>query len=196
MLCGNGGDERRPAPRAGDEAGSDEERMDPFGGGVALLTYAQFQNALRIEFGRARRYAFPLSCVVVSLDGWARLRERAGADARDAVIRGVLERIQPQLRASDLVASYHDRLVLLLPHAGVEGACAAAERLLARIRGAPFDAAGERLSLAASIGVATLDPRATIFYDSLVKSAEAASEQAARSGGNQVVCSGSTAIPS
>ncbi len=161
--------------------------MDPFSTGTPLLAYAQFQNALRIEFGRARRYAFPLSCIAVGLDGIDPLREKFGGSVRDEAFSALVPLIQAQLRASDAIGHYHDRLALLLPHATMEGAGAVADRILAAVAKQPFSLGGESMQLTASIGIATLDARATIFFDSLAKAAEAAAVQAALAGGGRVV---------
>ncbi len=164
-----------------------EEGMDPFSSGTPLLSYAQFQNALRIEFGRARRYGLPLSCLAVGLDGLEPLRDKHGGAVRDEAFAFLVAAIQTHLRGSDLLGHYNDRLALLLPHAGMEGACAVSERILAQVAMQPFHLAGESVSLTASIGVASLESRSTIFFDSLAKSAEAAAQQAAAAGGGRIV---------
>lgn len=166
--------------------------MDPFSSGTPLLSYAQYQNALRIEFGRARRYAFPLSCLAIGLDGLEPLRDKHGGVVRDEAFATIVPAIQAQLRASDALGHYHDRLALLLPHADDVGAGAVAERVLAQVAKQPFRLGGESVRLTASIGIATLEPRSTIFFDSLAKAAEAAAQQAADAGGGRIVRASAT----
>ena len=161
--------------------------MDATGAASMLLTYAQFQHALRIEFGRARRYDFPLSCIILAPDGIEAIRECHGVSARDQVLSRWVERLQKQARASDLLGHYQDRLALLLPHATLDGARAVAERFQLLVRGEAFCFDGVDRTLTASAGVAVLESRTTLFFDSLFKSAELALSHALAAGGNQVV---------
>lgn len=161
--------------------------MDASGAALTLLTYAQFQHALRIEFGRARRYDFPLCCIILMPDGIEAIRECHGVAARDMVLSRSVDRLQKQARASDLLGHYQDRLALLLPHATLDGARAVAERFQNVIRGERFSFDGVSRTLTASAGVAVLESRTTLFFDSLFKSAELALSHAVAAGGNQVV---------
>ncbi len=154
---------------------------------TSLLTYTQIQHALRIEFGRARRHSLPLSCLAIAIDGIDHLRAVHGGAARDDVIVRTVRRLQPQVRLSDVVGHYQDHLVVLLPHSGIEGARAVAERFLVAVRSEPFPVAWTPQQLTASVGVAAFERQATIFYDSVLKSAESALAQAVAAGGDQVV---------
>ncbi|MSR46539.1 MAG: GGDEF domain-containing protein [Planctomycetes bacterium] len=160
--------------------------MEPFGNGLPLLTAVQFQNALRIEFGRARRHGFQLSCALIGVDQLDQVRDVHGIDARDQVLARCVARLQAQIRASDLIAQFGDRLALLLPHANSDGARAVAERFRLSICQEPFRFEQESLKLTASAGIATLQSRATLFFDSLQKSAEAALKMALQAGGDRV----------
>jgi diguanylate cyclase len=161
--------------------------MDASGAALTLLTYSQFQHALRIEFGRARRHGFPLSCVILTPDGIDAIRECHGVAARDQVLSRWITRLKSQARASDLLGHYQDRLALLLPHAPIDGARAVAERFIEVVRGERFTFGGTPRTLTASAGVALLESRTTLFFDSLFKAAEAALGQAVAAGGNRVV---------
>ena len=166
----------------------------PFPTGISpapLLSYTQFQSALRIEFGRARRYGFPLSCLVVAIDGLADLRDRHGVEARDEVLSRQVSVLKAQLRSSDFVGQFQDRLTLLLPHATSVGARAVAERFQAAARVEPFNFGGEPRTVTASVGIATLESRATLFFDSLFKSAEQAVSQALAAGAECIVVAAS-----
>jgi len=161
--------------------------MDGTGAALTLLTYAQFHHALRIEFGRARRHGFPLSCVILTPDAIDAIRECHGVEARDQVLSRWVARLRTQARSSDLLGHYQDRLALLLPHATLDGARAVAERFLEVVRGERFSFGGTVRTLTASAGVALLESRTTLFFDSLFKSAELALGQALAAGGNRVV---------
>src|SRR6185295_7447997 len=105
--------------------------MDGLG---ALLTYPQLQNTLRIEFARARRYSYPLCCLVLQVDGLDRIRDLHGSAPRDQALAHVVKLIQAQTRASDSIALFHDRLAAILPHTDAAGAHAFAERIREQVR--------------------------------------------------------------
>jgi diguanylate cyclase (GGDEF)-like protein len=147
-----------------------------------LLTCPQILSLLRIEFARARRYSFPLSCLAVAIDG-ARSRE---APLRDELLRSLADKARGQLRGSDAIGRWEERLVLVLPHTAADGARAIAERLrgaaarLERVR----EAGAAPLTL--SVGAATFHERGAIFFDSVLKSAEAALAEAQAEGGDRI----------
>lgn len=167
--------------------------MDSSGGGVALLNHLQFQSALRIEFGRARRHDLPLSCIALAIDGFAERRRREGEAGADAVVAAAVELLQSQLRASDLLGWFNDTFYLVLPHATLEGACAVAERVRALLSGAGAAAGAGRHRLLTSAGIASLAAHPSVLVESLPKSAELALEQARSRGGGQVVVAGAVA---
>ena len=58
-------------------------------GGRSLFSVAQIQHVLRIEFGRAQRYRYPLVCLVLSIDQLGALRDRHGYDAKEALFEAI-----------------------------------------------------------------------------------------------------------
>ncbi len=153
---------------------------------LPLLTGAQLQNVLRIEFARARRYSFPLSCMAVLIDGLDRLREVHGSGLHDEVLRRILQTARGQSRTSDAAGFYQDRLVLILPHTAAEGAMAAALRLREAVAAEAFHTERADLRVTVSIGLSTFHDRGTIFYDSILKAAEAAVAAAHAKGGDRI----------
>lgn len=133
-----------------------ETRTDP-------LTQAgnrrAFSEALRVEIGRARRYASPLGLAVVDLDHFKRTNDSWGHAAGDEALRTFAERARRILREGDaLFRLGGEEFALLLPCTDVDGSVAAAERLLAALREAPVPFHGASMPLAASVGVASLEP--------------------------------------
>ncbi|MBM4015952.1 MAG: GGDEF domain-containing protein [Planctomycetes bacterium] len=161
--------------------------MDPYGGGPSLLSYTQFQHVLKAEFGRARRYGVPLACVVLAIDRLDALRDAGGVVARDQVLARIIGRLQGQVRGCDVLAHWGDRLVALLPQTAVEGACAVAERFRSVVASESFTFEGTARRLTASAGVAVVESKSTLFFDSLPKAAESAAQQAVAAGGDRSV---------
>ena len=169
--------------------------MDAFGAQAPLLTYPQLQNLLRIEFARARRYSYPLCCLVAQVDGIERLRDLHGSGLRDEIVRRVVAAVRTQTRASDSLGVYQDRIAILLPHTTIEGAGSAAERLRTAVGREVFRAGGAELRLTVSAGLAAFQERGTIFFDSVLKAAEAALVQAVTAGGDRVVVAAPSPAP-
>jgi diguanylate cyclase (GGDEF)-like protein len=115
-----------------------------------------FTERLTGEVERARRYAGPLSLVLIDLDRFKRVNDTLGHQVGDAVLVETTRRLAALVRGGELVARIGgDELAWLLPETGVRGAVRAAERALEAIGTGTFGAAG---SITASAGVAGLRP--------------------------------------
>lgn len=151
-----------------------------------LLTYSQLQQQLKVEFSRARRYGFPIACLILEVDRLEHLRDLYGNAAREEIVREVVKVARGQTRASDCIGTRAHRLILILPHTDGVGATQIAERMRRRVAELPFEVSDKSFSLGVSMGiVASVDHEQVIFYDTLLKKAEQALEQALRLGGNR-----------
>ncbi len=153
---------------------------------LSLLTYTQLQNLLRIEFARARRYGYPLACLTLQVDRLDHLRDLYGVAAKREILESVVKLVQGQTRTSDAVASYADRVTLLLPHTDNEGANIIGARLMQKAGELAFRAGDRELAITVSVGIATFSERGSIFYDSVLKNAEQALARIVAAGGNGV----------
>jgi len=98
----------------------------------------------------------------------------------------VVRMIQTQARASDSVALYHDRVALVLPHTDAAGGRTMADRIRERVRGEAFRVGGKEIRFTLSIGLSSFAEKSTIFYDSILKTAEGALQTASSAGGDRV----------
>ena len=159
------------------------ESGDP-GGGVFSLT--QIRHLMRVEFSRAQRYGYPVSCIVVSCDRIDHLRDLYGYEFRESVMEDVVTLLQDSTRTCDYLGRLvDDRLLAILPHTPREGAEVTARRILASARGMAFSAEGHNLKITLSIGISHFENDNTMFFDSLVEAAEAALLEATNSGGDR-----------
>ena len=173
-----------PFPRTMPEFRS-TEAGDP-GSGVFSLT--QIRHLMRVEFSRAQRYSYPVSCIVIAVDRLDHLRDLYGYEFQDAVLQDVIELVQAQTRTCDYLGRLvDDRLMAVLPHTDQEGALVTARRILSAARGLGVEAEGHRLQITVSIGISHFEDDNTMFFDSLVESAEAALSQAIQTGGDRSV---------
>ena len=95
----------------------------------APFSQAQILHLMKTEFSRARRYAYPLSVVLMRVDRIGSLVELHGAEARDAIKRALGRIVAEKTRDHDHVGLLsEDRYLLVLPHAGPREAGLVGER--------------------------------------------------------------------
>lgn len=145
-----------------------------------------FKQLLLVEIRRAKRYGYPLSVLLLSLDPYrlppGRLTTRR--QVRSAVARAVSDSI----RDIDIpVYVGQEKLLVLLPHTDVDGARKVGSRLVRQIEKGSFTHRGERISVTASIGVSGTSRGRRVSFSQLMSDARKALESARRSGGNAVI---------
>ncbi len=113
------------------------------------------------ELARARRDGGTLTCLMLDLDHFKSINDTWGHAAGDDVLRELAQRIEGQVRASDVAARYGgEEFVILLPRTDKRDAARLAERVRQAVREAPvpFGEDGE-VDVTASIGIASVTPR-------------------------------------
>lgn len=164
---------------------------DPHEPELTAQTSADFQtfrSLLVREVKRSRRFRYPVSLVIVALDGFDEAVAPDELARISALTEGALERLVGALREVDLIAPYRlASWVAFLPHTPLTGAQEVAARLQEALSGL-----GETF-ITASVGVATHDPlrnTGALSFGALVDSAEEAHLAARREGGNRIVVAG------
>lgn len=156
--------------------------------GRSLFSVAQIQHVLRVEFGRAQRYRYPLVCLVISIDQLGALRDRHGYDAKESLFEAIVKLLDEATRGSDFLGrTADDRLLAVIPHTGMEGARTLALRLLSAARQVALAAPISGASVTLSIGAVSNEHEGLMYYDSLLSGAESAQAEASASGGDRFV---------
>jgi len=157
------------------------------------------QVRLGEELARARRDDTMLTCLMLDIDHFKRVNDTLGHAAGDEVLKEIAQRIESQVRASDVAARYGgEEFVILLPNTDTESGTILAERIRSEIASSPFDIGQEeRTAVTVSIGIACTAPRRgdvdlKTTGESLVARADVALYRAKSSGRNQVAVDAGT----
>ncbi len=146
------------------------------------------------ELARARRDRTGIVCLMLDVDFFKRVNDNWGHAAGDAVLRDLAQRIESQVRASDVAARYGgEEFVVLLPNTEVTSATILAERVRKAISATPFDLpCGETVTVTVSIGISEVYPGPNdkdlkTIGDSLVARADVALYAAKSAGRDRVI---------
>lgn len=144
-------------------------------------------DMLSVEFQRANRYGTGLTVLMADLDHFKAVNDGYGHLAGDKVLSVVAQRLQGQLRASDIGGRYGgEEFLVILTHAGLDSGLVFAERWRGELEEKPIELEdGSSIRITLSVGVATYLPT---FKDwgELVAAADAALYRAKEAGRNQV----------
>lgn len=148
-----------------------------------FYSLAQIRHLLRVEFGRAQRYGYPISVLMLALDQLGALRDASGYEAKETALETVVALLHVQTRGSDLVGRLpDDRLLIIVPHTPPAQIEVLVARLLQAVRELETET-GDKLSLSA--GVSWCEAGGTLFHDELLRCAEAALAEAVGAGGDR-----------
>jgi diguanylate cyclase (GGDEF)-like protein len=148
---------------------------------TGLLNRRGFQRELERHIAQARRYGPPGTLVVIDLDNFKDINDTLGHKAGDDLLAQLAGRMWQRLRSSDVLARLGgDEFAVILPHASVEEALAAAQSLVAALHTDPqLSPIGIR-PVTMSVGLAAFDPEASA--DEMLIRADRAMYDAKRSG--------------
>ena len=166
------------------------ETLATLDGLTGLKNHRVFQERLREEFDRARRYHLPLSLIILDVDKFKDYNDTYGHPSGDEVLRRVARIIEECVRDCDFTARYGgEEFVLILPQTDSDGAFAIAERCRAAIE----QFAWNLRPVTASFGVASLSmfDDVIVRFEDLLASADELLYVAKANGRNQVVRSNS-----
>ena len=118
------------------------------------------QVRLTEELARARRDANTLVCLMLDIDHFKNVNDTYGHPAGDAVLRELAQRIESQVRVSDIAARYGgEEFVVLLPGTEIESGTLLAERIRKAVSAKPIDiGGGNSITITVSIGIASVAP--------------------------------------
>lgn len=121
---------------------------------TGLLNRRGFNNALDVEFSRGTRHQRPFSLILIDLDHFKSINDTYGHPAGDLVLTEMASRMQGCLRSNDSFARMGgDEFEVILPEIDGVLAVQIANKLRHALIEKPFELAGQRVTVTASIGV-------------------------------------------
>lgn len=140
-----------------------------------------FDLQLQRDLHLATRMRQPISLIMIDLDHFKNINDRAGHEAGDLALRLLAEILRSELRAVDTAARFGgDEFAIILPQASIEGATIVAERLRLRIEKMDVPGYGP---ITASFGIASFPTHAS-SRDTIVVAADRALYKSKHSGRN------------
>jgi diguanylate cyclase (GGDEF)-like protein len=138
------------------------------------------------EVRRGRRYTYPVSLLLIDIDGFSLMVEKLGRDILDNVLRQVAGLLVEAIRDTDTAARIEaDDFGILLVHSDRDNAIPIAERIRQEISQTTFGTPGQPLRLTVSVGVAGV-PHDASDAQRLKEAAFGAIAEARNHGGNRV----------
>jgi len=120
------------------------------------------QVRLHEELARAQRDRHHVVCLMLDVDHFKKINDSFGHAAGDAVLQELANRIDVQIRASDVAARYGgEEFIVLLPDTDISSGVKLAERIRRAVASALYVLpGGEQQAITASIGIAGVTPEA------------------------------------
>jgi diguanylate cyclase (GGDEF)-like protein len=156
---------------------------------TALPNRAVFLERVREAVGRTGQARQEFSILMLDLDGFKAVNDSLGHAMGDRLLKAVAERLQTLVAERDQVARLGgDEFAIFQPleDLGKERATTLASRILEAFS-EPFDLAGRKVTIGASIGI-TLAPADATGADALIRNADLALYKAKSEGRNRYRC--------
>ena len=154
---------------------------------TGLANHGRFQELLGAEMEQVRRYDYPVGLIMLDIDDFKMVNDTHGHQQGDLVLRYVARVLRQNSRDADSPARYGgEEMALILPHTGLEGSYAIAERVRTAVEGIRIPRLDNRgsLRITASVGVTA---SAEGNKEALIADADAALYEAKRQGKNRTV---------
>jgi diguanylate cyclase (GGDEF)-like protein len=152
---------------------------------TSLANRKAFDEQMRLERERARRFSRPLSLLMVDIDNFKAVNDNLGHEWGDNVLRVVARTIATTIRQTDFAARYGgEEFVVILPETEVDDALRVGDRIRVAVRENPIDTPRGLLLITVSIGASS--NRSTTSDRSLDSEADQALYLAKRRGKDRV----------
>ncbi|MCH8499272.1 MAG: diguanylate cyclase [Marinobacter sp.] len=116
-----------------------------------------WDERLRFEFARWKRYQHPTALVIADIDHFKKVNDTYGHKSGDRVLQLVAQTLRERLRDTDFIARYGgEEFVILLPETSVDDAVKVMNGLREHVARLPFHFKNQPVSVTISAGLAPL----------------------------------------
>jgi two-component system cell cycle response regulator len=155
---------------------------------TTLMNRHAFLSMMQVEVARSVRYQMPLSILLLDVDHFKSINDSYGHAAGDSVLSAIGRFLRNDMRITDSASRWGgEEFVIALKNTTTDGAQIFGERLRQGIQGLEVATATRKISVTASIGIATLQPSDVI--ETLMERADRGMYTAKAQGRNRVVVS-------
>ena len=141
------------------------------------------ETILRKEFNRAKRYAHPLSLIMIDIDDFKKVNDTYGHNVGDKVLKEFAKIISSTIRESDHLGRWGgEEFILVATVTTLDDALLLAEKIRAKVAGSTFM---DSQKMSCSIGVAQFEDQEDA--DLFVNHADLAMYEAKKDGKNKVL---------
>lgn len=156
--------------------------------GTSLFTADEVRKLMQVEFERAKRYHYPVACIMVQVDRLEQLATVHGHDSKEEILHAVVELVKRATRAGDLLGYLvDDRLLAVFPHTNAVSVGFLCKRLLEGARRLEFTSGGGTIRITLSIGISHNEHPGAISFETLERVAEEGAAVADAGGGDRSV---------
>lgn len=164
----------------------EQAQTDPLTG---LCNRRHLYQILSSELNRCCRNQQPIAMIMIDIDHFKQINDSYGHQAGDAVLVGIADLLQNQLRTYDRVARYGgEEFCLVLPETDLEEAGIVAERLRQMVEKTVFEPKQQNCKLTISLGVSAYRGCDEGSLEELINIADSALYAAKEAGRNRSVC--------
>jgi len=153
---------------------------------TGIYNRRRFDQALKNEFDRYKRYGTPFSCLLIDVDDFKQINDRLGHEMGDKVLNQVVRAIQSPLREVDILARYGgDEFAVLLIQQQSKDIQSVAARILQSVSGSSCDEVLKAgLIVTISMGIASVQSAESDTAQKFIRRADDALYRAKRRGKN------------
>ncbi|MCD4690686.1 diguanylate cyclase, partial [bacterium] len=161
-----------------------KEMRDP---GTRLYNRLYFDERVKKEMDRARRYGRELAVVLIDIDGLGKINAEFDHKTGDAILRSLADILLSGTRLSDVIARFGgDEFVLILPETKAGDAGILTERLRATFADRTIIRSGNEVRATVTCGIASYPDHAG-DVDTLVRMADSALCRGRAEGRNRTI---------
>ncbi len=154
---------------------------------TGLYNHRHFQQLLSKEFKRARRYAYPLYCILLDLDDFKLINDSHGHLFGDFVLKKSAKILKDQMREIDIIARYGgEEFIVVCSHIKMQGVVSLCERVRECFAGTVMNDGEHSITITVSIGISSISEAGINNKADLIRHADEALYEAKNRGKNNV----------